>query len=78
MNNRIKELERQADEYADGLGLAGDEWCDAQSTKFAELIVAEVIDKIESVGFKSSNDIPFEITDLFVGQIKEHFGVDNK
>lgn len=43
--------------------------------KFAELIVFDAIAKIESVGFKSSNDIPFEITDLFVSQIKKHFGV---
>ena len=43
--------------------------------RFAELIVSDAIAKIESVGFKSSNDIPFEITDLFVSQIKQHFGV---
>ena len=44
--------------------------------KFAELIVREAIEKIESIGFKSSNDIPFETTELFVSQIKQHFGVE--
>ena len=71
VNNRIKELERQADEYADGLGLAGDEWCDAQSTKFAELIVKECM----RVSMKATGlDAEYEAWYL----IKEHFGVDNK
>lgn len=80
MNERIKQLAEQA-------GLKVESWMTnspkpfqilgstEQFEKFAELIVADIIDKIESVGFKSSNDIPFEITDLFVRQIKQHFGV---
>ena len=69
MNERIRDLAVEA-------GWDGFWALDERNEKFAELIVTQVIDKIESVGFKSSNDIPFEITDLFVRQIKQHFGVE--
>lgn len=76
MNERIKQLANAADILflRDGMIMPGRGEADIQ--EFALLIVADVIDKIESVGFKSSNDIPFEITDLFVRQIKQHFGVE--
>ena len=77
MNERIKELERQADEYADGLGLAGDEWCDAQSTRFAELIVrecTEVIDAQKPVW--QNTDVPASVAlDLASKNVKAYFGV---
>ena len=70
MNERIKELERQADEYADGLGLAGDDWCDAQSTKFAELIIRECFKAamIESKGHMNPIDL--------MKRMKERVGVE--
>ena len=69
MNNRIKELERQADEYADGLGLAGDEWCDAQSTRFAELIVRECTNMLPADTIRNEDGVHM----FYV--IREHFGV---
>lgn len=69
MNERIKELVAQADNYADALGLGGGEWCDAQLKKFAELIVEEMYDFIMDES-ASDNGIP----DL--GKVKEHFGVE--
>lgn len=75
MNNRILELAAEAEDYADSIVDQGGEFHLTYTKKFAELIVSDAIDKIESVGFKSSNDIPFAITDLFVSQIKQYFGV---
>ena len=69
MNERIKELERQADEYADGLGLAGDEWCDAQSTRFAELIVRECI------GVIGEENYTMLTGKAYCTKLKRHFGV---
>jgi hypothetical protein len=39
MNERIKQLSQQANDYADSLELGGAEWCDAWEAKFAELLV---------------------------------------
>lgn len=50
MNKLILELSKQADEYADSLGLGGDEWRDAQNKKFVELIVRELVSKLEVEG----------------------------
>jgi hypothetical protein len=42
MNSRIREILKQATQYADSLGpIDGAEWCDAEYSKFAELIVQE-------------------------------------
>ena len=41
MNERDKELLKQADDYADSLELGGSEWCDAQIKVFASLIRAD-------------------------------------
>ena len=76
MNERIRELAEQAG-YTPLPGFDfANELQEVFLNKFAELIVSDAIAKIESVGFKSSNDIPFEITDLFISQIKQHFGVE--
>ena len=85
MNERIFELAEQAVQLIANEHTKGDvsrlntdayHVKDLIREKFAELIVSDAIAKIESVGFKSSNDIPFEITDLFISQIKQHFGVE--
>lgn len=77
MNERIRELADEAAKFSAVMALPTGEPGDKLFVeKFAELIVFDAIAKIESVGFKSSNDIPFEITDLFVSQIKQHFGVE--
>ena len=44
--------------------------------KFTELLIKEAIKTVQSVGDKASNDIPFEVTDLFVSQLRQHFGVE--
>lgn len=78
MNERMLELYRQAQVPHTAIDPSNNmpyETTTFSAEKFAELIVFDAIAKIESVGFKSSNDIPFEITDLFVSQIKQHFGV---
>lgn len=75
MNERIQELLVQSNLLINVSEYRVNE-LDPNIKKFAELIVFDAIAKIESVGFKSSNDIPFEITDLFVSQIKQHFGVE--
>lgn len=42
MNERIREILKQATQYADSLGpIDGAECCDAEYSKFAELIVEE-------------------------------------
>jgi hypothetical protein len=44
MNERIKDILKQATQYADSLGpIDGAEWCNAEYSKFAELIVRECI-----------------------------------
>ena len=75
MNNRFKELERQADEYADGLGLAGDEWCDAQSTKFAELIIRECA-KFTDSKLVFDDDSGECLNWVEGSNLLEHFGVE--
>lgn len=52
-----------------------DQTIETDAIKLSELIVLEAIRKIQEVGDKSSNDIPFETTDLFVNSLKYHFGV---
>ena len=73
MNERIKELVAQAEDYAsehEEHWHDGPDWQELFSTKFAELIVRDVA---KFVG-EQRNDIPacgFE----FEAAIKEHFGV---
>ena len=52
-----------------------DQTVEIDTNKLSELIVLEAIRKIEEIGDKSSNDIPFETTDLFVNALERHFGV---
>jgi hypothetical protein len=66
MNERIREILKQATQYADSLGpIDGAEWCDAEYSKFAELIVRECADRLNELGNPE------------LGQgIKKHFGVE--
>jgi len=43
--------------------------------KFAQLIAEDAINTVQSVGDKASNDVPFEVTDLFVSQLRQRYGV---
>ena len=73
MNERIKELAEQADEYADNkIQMPGEyhpDWHDIRDEKFAELIVREcslVADRAHA------EDMGWNIGEI----IKEHFGVE--
>lgn len=47
MNERIKELSEQAEKYADENFRGEPTWSEAYDSKFAELIIRRVIDRIE-------------------------------
>jgi hypothetical protein len=72
MNQRIKELEDQASQYASRETTNLDEWEFIFRKKFAELIVAECIDVL--LEWKKE---PFPLDpDFAASLIKEHFEVD--
>ena len=70
----IEKLYNESADYC--VSHAGDNPAWHWEEKFAELIILEVLDKISQVGYKSSNDIQCETTELFIDQIKRHFGVN--
>ncbi len=81
MNERIKELLNQATQYADSLGpIDGAEWCDAEYSKFAELIVKECIEVSEQSQWLEAKGEYYEGFNeamIYVAnKIKEHFGVE--
>ena len=85
MNGRIKELERQATETVK-CGLNGTSTTESfNRKKFAELIVRECIDKIEThripVGNSAAGEMACEWTYAALKEIRdeitEHFGIDN-
>jgi hypothetical protein len=68
MNERIRELSEQAEKYADDNFRGESTWSEAFESKFAELIVWEVLDVIENE--------QFEIYPPVLQRVKEHFGVE--
>ncbi len=76
MNERIKELSEQADNYADGKtqmpGEYHPDWHDIRDEKFAELIIKECSKVIETW---KKEPFPFD-EDLAVQLIHEHFGLE--
>jgi hypothetical protein len=84
MNERIKELAEQATSYIDPSANDGVCW-NFDKEKFAELIVAECIDKIEThripVGNSAAGEMACEWTYAALkeirDEIKEHFGVED-
>lgn len=88
MNERIKDLKEQALIWAvetlDPDALNENEWAVAIDEKFAELIVQECIDKIEThripVGNSAAGEMACEWTYAALkeirDEIKEHFGVE--
>jgi hypothetical protein len=84
MNKIIKQLAEQADAYAQSEYKKWKPTADFSgvpnirnifNAKFAELIVRECLNKIDDVGYKSSNDISADDTELFKDVLKSHFGV---
>ena len=68
MNERIKELAEQAQQYAEYITPQGLEWLPAFKEKFAELIVRECIDNVAVWEKDSRNHISY--------MLKRHFGVE--
>ena len=80
MNERIKELAKQAEEYADIEYNASDlDWYELKEEKFAELIVKEcchimntTAKKAEESNTYMGDDVPTRVHQY---KIKQHFGV---
>jgi predicted nucleotide-binding protein (sugar kinase/HSP70/actin superfamily) len=78
MNERIKELERQAEKFVMGIPASLDinEYTSVFNEKFAELIVREcigIVEKNESDMYYDNGMYPVYPT---VCEIREHFGVE--
>jgi hypothetical protein len=90
MNERIRELEKQAEEYADSTCLGFAAWRSAQLNKFAELIVKECMtmsDELKAqylTSRKSTMDFDEKniyaegeaACDVLKYKMKKHFGVE--
>ena len=76
MNERIKQLAEQAQQYAEYITPQGCEWFDTFKEKFAELIVRECADLINSD--KDSDKHVMWNRALYEtrGKIFRHFGVE--
>lgn len=71
MNEKIKALAEQAEEYAsaDGTGMQCQKWRDKFQEKFAELIIQESINAVEVENGRRIGEIDISIL------ITEHFGI---
>ena len=77
MNNRIKELAKQAEALVESMPIEERwDWLNLYDQKFAELIVREcaeaggqAVDRAEQYGIRS-------VSDYVYLKIKEHFGVE--
>ena len=76
MNERIKELVKQAADYANTYSDAGaDVWFEIYNKKFAELIVKECIDWID--GSPTTEEGSLILSKHFIiANLKHHFGVE--
>lgn len=72
MNERIRELAAEAEDYADRIVDHGGEFHSAYTKKFAELIVRACAKVSERTG--SLNEADFE-GEMIADAIKEYFGV---
>lgn len=83
MHNRIRDFEKQSGLEIYGLGAKRVPW-EAALKKYAELVVQECIDKIETyripVGNSSSGELACEWTYSALkeirDEIREHFGIE--
>ena len=75
MNERIRELLNQATQYADSLGpIDGAEWCDAEYSKFAELIIRECMDVVCDINQEyDGGSTVVNAAEV----IKEYFGIES-
>ena len=71
MNERIKQLAKQAEEYADIEYNASDlDWYELKEEKFAELIIKECVDLVDTLN--EAYDAPSTAGKF----IKKHFGIE--
>jgi hypothetical protein len=77
MNERIREILKQATQYADSLGpIDGAEWCDAEYSKFAELIVQDCVSEVALMGVTNfENEAISWACRVIIDGIKKKFGV---
>ena len=84
MNERIKLLVEQAEDWADNQNFYASDYRDYLMEKFAELIIKDCVDKIEThripVGNSAAGEMACEWTydalKEIRDEIKEHFGVE--
>jgi hypothetical protein len=81
MNKQIKEIAKRAGFY-EPMGLPSN-WDEGdyiaspkEIEKFGELLLKEVLAIIDEVGYKASNSISADDTELFKTMLKRHFGVE--
>jgi ketopantoate reductase len=79
MNERIKKLAEQADEYADNkIQMPGEyhpDWHDTRDEKFAELIVTNAIGVLQKRFMGDLNREDMEVRRC-IEDLKKHFGVE--
>ena len=75
MNERIRELAEQAQQYAEYTTPQGLEWLPAFKEKFAELIVKECAESLWTEECYNS-DLALDEFEKNSKKIREHFGVE--
>jgi hypothetical protein len=73
MNERIKELAEQAENYAEDNFRGEPTWSEAFDSKFAELIVRECM---EQVWYTREDVINDNVSQVIKDRIKQHLGVE--
>jgi hypothetical protein len=79
MNERIKELVAQAEDYAsehEEHWHDGPDWQELFSTKFAELIVEEMCNVLDKEQWNIGRDWICDDGTRIIPKVKEHFGVE--
>ena len=76
MNERIRKLAEQAEQYAYRVAVGGDECQEAYTKKFAELIVREMCNVLDKAQWDKGEDWVCADGTRIIPQVKEHFGVE--
>ena len=76
MNERIRELVEQAEDWADNQNFYASDYRDYLMEKFAELIVRECADIADKAEPYKANDLIKQHFGVEEYMIKEHFGVE--
>jgi hypothetical protein len=78
VNDKIFELAKKADligwDKLPSGAITPDHESVVNARKFGELLLNEVLAKIDEVGYKASNNISADDTELFKTVLKQHFG----